>query len=112
MARTIKAIEAGIGVYGCVCFQCRSGRVGWRAPTNPVMRKKLAAEGLKNLLMVPISFVSDHVETLYEIDIQYRQLAEELGMRLERVESLNVQDGFIRGLRELVLGTCRDKGWL
>jgi len=76
------------------------------------MMAKLAAGGSKNLLMVPISFVSDHVETLYEIDILYRGQAEKLGMRLERVESLNVQDDFIRGLRELVLGACREKGWL
>jgi ferrochelatase len=62
--------------------------------------------------MVPISFVSDHVETLYEIDILYRDMAAELGMRLERVRSLNLQEGFIRALRELVLDACREKGWL
>ena len=112
MERTIKAIEVETGVKGCLCFQSRSGPVEWLAPSTPDMMKKLAAEGCRNLLMMPISFVSDHVETLYEIDIQYRQLAEELGMRLERVESLNLQEGFIRGLRELVLGACRDKGWL
>ena len=112
MARTIKAIEAGTGVKGCLCFQSRSGPVEWLAPSTPDMMQKLATDGCKNLLMVPISFVSDHVETLYEIDIQYRELATELGVRLERVESLNLQVGFIRGLRELVLGACREKGWL
>jgi ferrochelatase len=112
MDRTIKAIEAKTGVKGCLCFQSRSGPVEWLAPSTPDMMKKLAAEGCKNLLMVPISFVSDHVETLYEIDIQYRQLAEELGMRLERVKSLNLQEGFIRALQELVLSACREKGWL
>lgn len=112
MARTIKAIEAETGIKGRLCFQSRSGPVEWLAPSTPDMMQKLATEGCKNLLMVPISFVSDHVETLYEIDIQYRELATELGMRLERVASLNLQEGFIRGLRELVLGACREKGWL
>jgi ferrochelatase len=112
MDRTIKAIEAETGVKGCLCFQSRSGPVKWLAPSTPDMMKKLAAEGCKNLLMVPISFVSDHVETLYEIDILYRDMAAELGMRLERVRSLNLQEGFIRALRELVLDACREKGWL
>ena len=112
MDLTIKGIEALTGVTGCLCFQSRSGPVEWLAPSTPDMMEKLAAEGAKNLLMVPISFVSDHVETLYEIDIQYRELAEGLGMRLERVESLNLQPEFIRGLKELVLATCCDKGWL
>lgn len=112
MDRTIKAIEALTGVKGNLCFQSRSGPVEWLAPSTPDTMEKLAAEGCKNLLVVPISFVSDHVETLYEIDIQYREMAEELGMRLERVQSLNLQEGFIRALYELVLGACREKGWL
>jgi len=112
MARTIKAVETETGIKGYLCFQSRSGPVEWLTPSTPEMMAKLAAGGSKNLLMVPISFVSDHVETLYEIDILYRGQAEKLGMRLERVESLNVQDDFIRGLRELVLGACREKGWL
>jgi ferrochelatase len=112
MAQTIRAIEAETGVPGSLCFQSRSGPVEWLAPSTPDLMRQLAAAGGKNLLLVPISFVSDHVETLYEIDIQYRQLAEELGMRLERVQSLNVQAGFIRALRELVLTACRTKGWL
>lgn len=112
MARTIKALETLTGVKGCLCFQSRSGPVEWLAPSTPEMMAKLAGEGSKNLLVVPISFVSDHVETLYEIDILYREMARDLGMRLERVESLNLQPGFIGALRQLVLAACREKGWL
>ena len=61
--------------------------------------------------MVPISFVSDHVETLYEIDIQYGELAESLGMKLRRSESLNVMPDFISGLKNLVVAACGQKGW-
>ena len=52
--------------------------------------------------MVPISFVSDHVETLCEIDIQYRELIEKHGMLFQRTESLNIDPEFIEGLASLV----------
>ena len=51
--------------------------------------EELAAEGVKNVLMVPIGFVSDHVEVLYDVDIEHRAQAEKLGIRLERTRSLN-----------------------
>ena len=53
--------------------------------------------------MVPISFVSDHVETLYEIDMLYRDMAKELGMRLESTPGLNDDPEFIEALGSLVL---------
>ncbi len=53
--------------------------------------------------MIPISFVSDHVETLYEIDMLYRDQAKELGMRLESSTALNCDPLFIEGLKDLVL---------
>ena len=112
MHRTIKALEAKTGIKGRLCFQSRSGPVEWITPSTPEMLTTIAGEGKKNVLLVPISFVSDHVETLYEIDIQYRDLARDLGMRLERVESLNVQPRFIAALRHLVVDSCRNQGWL
>ncbi|HEX8949035.1 MAG TPA: ferrochelatase, partial [Dissulfurispiraceae bacterium] len=59
-----------------------------------------------------ISFVSDHIETLYEIDILYKRLAEGLGVRLIRTESLNVHPLFVRALSDLVLKRARETGWL
>ena len=67
---------------------------------------------MNNCLVVPISCVSDHVETLYEIDILYREQAGALGMRLERTDSLNTQPEFIRGLTNLVSAVCRQRGWV
>lgn len=109
---TISAVEAKLGRKGRLCFQSRSGPVQWLAPSTPDMLKDLAAAGCRNVLMVPISFVSDHVETLYEIDIQYRDLAKDLGMRLERAESLNTRPEFIETLADLVRGAAESKGWL
>ena len=110
--RTIAAVEKITGMAGRLCFQSRSGPVEWLTPSTPEMLEQLAGEGVKNVLMVPISFVSDHVETLYEIDIQYREQAKELGMRLERTGSLNTHPLFIAGLATLVKDTCAKQGWL
>ena len=93
-------------------YQSRSGPVEWLSPSTPEMMEQLAAEGCRNILMVPISFVSDHVETLYEIDILYREMAENLGMRLERVESLNTRPEFVEAMKDLVTGAAKEKGWL
>lgn len=100
---TINAIEEHTGHRGRLCYQSRSGPVEWLSPSTPEMLGILAKEGCKNILMVPISFVSDHVETLYEISMLYRKQAEDLGMRLLPCESLNCHPLFIQGLRDLVL---------
>lgn len=110
--QTIAALEKTIGMAGELCFQSRSGPVEWLSPSTPEMLERLAGAGVKNVLMVPVSFVSDHVETLYEIDIQYRELAMSLGMRLVRTASLNTSHVFIQGLRTLVRESCRQKRWL
>ncbi len=101
--QTIEAIEKIIQIRGRLCYQSRSGPVEWLSPSTPDMLKTLAEEGCKNILMVPISFVSDHVETLYEISILYREEAAKLGMCLKPCESLNIHPLFIQGLRSLVL---------
>lgn len=101
--RTIAAVEDLTGQSGRLCYQSRSGPVQWLSPSTPQMLETLAGEGCKNILMVPISFVSDHVETLYEISILYRQQAAGLGIRLEPCPSLNCHPLFIQALKALVL---------
>jgi len=102
LKKTIQALEEKTAVQGHLCFQSRSGPVEWLAPSTPDMIKRLAADGAKALVIVPISFVSDHVETLCEIDIQYRELIEEQGMLFKRTESLNIDPEFIKALASLV----------
>ena len=103
LLQTISEIEKITGTRGRICYQSRSGPVEWLSPSTPEMIDKVSKEGHKNILMVPISFVSDHVETLYEINMQYRELAAEKGMRLEATQSLNTDPKFIAALRNLVL---------
>jgi ferrochelatase len=112
LRRTISAIEAKTGKRGHLCFQSRSGPVEWLAPSTPETLERLAREGCRRVVMVPISFVSDHVETLCEIDIQYRDLAATLGMELLRTRSLNTDPAFIASLKGLVVSACQAKGWI
>ncbi|MEW6501019.1 MAG: ferrochelatase [Thermodesulfobacteriota bacterium] len=112
VSRTIAAVERETGIGGKLCFQSRSGPVRWLTPSTPDMIRELAGQGMREILMVPISFVSDHVETLYEIDIQYRELAAIHGVRLERTVALNAHPRFIAGLAALVLDACRQQGFL
>jgi ferrochelatase len=100
---TIRAVERKTGRPGRLCYQSRSGPVEWLSPSTPEMLEILADEGVKNILMVPISFVSDHIETLYEIDILYKNQAEKLGMRLFSSPSLNAHPTFIACLKDLVI---------
>jgi ferrochelatase len=111
LKRTIAAVEAKTGKQGHLCFQSRSGPVEWLTPSTPETIEKLARQGCRRIVMVPISFVSDHVETLCEIDIQYRELAAGLGVELIRTRSLNTDPAFIAGLKGLVLSSCQAKGW-
>ncbi len=111
LKQTIQAVESLTTMPGKLCFQSRSGPVEWLSPSPPEMLERLAKEGCKNVLMVPISFVSDHVETLYEIDMLYREMAQEFGIRLERAASLNCMPEFIDSLKEMVLKKTKGLKW-
>ena len=100
---TILEVLKKIDIKWRLSYQSKSGPVKCLEPSTEEMIRKLAKEGVRNLLVVPISFVSDHIETLYEIDILYKDLAESLGVRLRRVESLNTLPLFIKALKDIIL---------
>jgi ferrochelatase len=105
--QTISALEKKTGITGELCFQSRSGPVQWLEPSTPDMLEQLAAKGCRNILMMPISFVSDHIETLYEIDMLFKEQAAVLGMRLESTRALNADADFIAALKEIILKAQR-----
>lgn len=61
-------------------YQSRVGPVEWLRPYTDSKIHELADKGCKNLVVVPVSFVSEHIETLEEIDMEYREVAEEAGI--------------------------------
>lgn len=100
-------MERFSGISHHLAFQSRAGPVKWLEPSTEAKIAELAAAGCKQLLMVPLSFVSDHIETLYEIDIQYREEANALGIEdFRRTEALNSSPAFITCLAELVRGSA------
>jgi len=87
----------------CLAYQSRVGPVKWLEPTTPDTMRRLAAEGVRDVVIIPVSFVTDHIETLEEIDRQFGKLAKELGYRtFRRTEALNDDPTFIAGLADLV----------
>jgi ferrochelatase len=109
---TIQAVESLTAIPGKLCYQSRSGPVEWLSPSPPEILEQLRKEGCKNVLMVPISFVSDHVETLYEIDMLYGEMAQDMGIRMERTASLNCMPEFIDSLKDMVLKKTGELEWL
>ena len=87
-----------------LAYQSRVGPVEWLKPYTEDAIPELGAKGVKDLLVVPISFVSEHIETLQEIDVEYRELAEESGIHnFHRVPALDTNPLFIEGLANLVV---------
>jgi len=87
-----------------LCYQSRVGPGRWLRPSLDEELKDLAAQGVEKVLAIPIAFVSDHVETLSEIDIEARDLAGRLGInQFEVMPALNDSPKFIQALTELVL---------
>lgn len=103
------AMESFGDISHHLAFQSRAGPVKWLEPSTEAIIAELAAAGCKQLLMVPLSFVSDHIETLYEIDIQYKEEAAALGITdFRRTEALNSSPAFIDCLAGLVNGMRPD----
>ncbi len=85
------------------CYQSAGASSGpWLGPPIEEVVADLARSGERNLLVVPIGFVCDHVEVLYDIDIEAQELAAHHGARLKRSPSLNASPVFIRALADLV----------
>jgi ferrochelatase len=74
----------------------------WLGPDILEELDTLAANGVRRVLVCPVGFVSDHLEILWDLDIEAREKAAEVGLELERIESLNDDPAFIRALATLV----------
>jgi ferrochelatase len=85
-----------------LAYQSRVGPIEWLKPYTEDAIIDLAERQTETLVVVPISFVSEHIETLQEIDMEYREIAEENGIKnFHRVPALNTHPGFINDLAEM-----------
>jgi ferrochelatase len=107
---TIREVEKLLPMTWHLSYQSKSGPVKWLEPSTEEKLEELSRNGVKDLLVVPISFVSDHIETLYEIDILYKDLAKKLTINLKRTEALNTHPKFIEALKDIVIKRLKKSG--
>ena len=87
-----------------LCFQSRVGPQKWLQPSLTGTIEKMAREGVRRMLVIPISFLTEHIETLHEINIEAREQAESLGIGdFHMMPALNDSPLLIRALADLVL---------
>ena len=84
----------------------------WLGPQLEEYLPDLAAQGIRNVISIPVGFVCDHVEILFDIDIEAQAVAREHGIRLERPPALNDDPVFIRQLAGLIQQKAQDAGWV
>ena len=86
-----------------LCYQSKVGPLKWLTPSTPDMIRELASQGAKYMVIVPVAFASDHLETLFELGIEYRHVAKEAGVeQYEVTTGLNDSPLFIDALARLV----------
>ena len=91
-----------------LCYQSKVGPAAWLKPSLDETLHVLASSGVKHVLVVPITFVTEHLETLHEIDIETRTEAEHLDIQqFEMMPALNDHPTFIRALADLILHQVR-----
>lgn len=101
---TAAEVALRVGVEGFHIAWQSAGRTeeAWLSPSLEQTLGDLAGEGRRRILVVPVGFVSDHMEILYDLDIVARRFAQEKGIALARTESLNTSPTFIHALADIV----------
>jgi ferrochelatase len=102
--KTVEKINESLGHVSpsTLAFQSKVGPVKWLGPSTDEILREMGRKGIRNVLAIPISFVSDHIETLQEIDILYRRLAAKSGIaEFQRAASLNLDPTFIEALADI-----------
>jgi ferrochelatase len=97
------AEQVGVAEYAVV-YQSRSGppHVPWLEPDVCDHLEALAARGVEAVVVSPIGFVSDHLEVLYDLDVEAKETAQRLGIAMERAGAAGTHPAFVAAIRELV----------
>jgi ferrochelatase len=98
-----RAVEARLGRPVRLAYQSQGADGGeWLGPDLHTVLREVASTGAKQIAIAPVGFLSDHVETLYDLDIEARAWCADLGVELLRVPALNCQPSFLDAMAGLV----------
>jgi ferrochelatase len=107
VAATVSAVIQSLGAEAparCqLAYQSQTGPVRWLEPRTERVLTQLGRDGIRDVLVVPVSFVSDHIETLYEVDQLFAHAARRAGIYLPP-HALNDDPGFLDALADIVSG--------
>jgi ferrochelatase len=112
---TVEAVtrRMGLGARARLCFQSRVGRKRWLGPATETLLDELGGAGRRAVVVVPIAFTGEHIETLQEIDILYRERAEKAGIvHFARARTVGTHPAFIAALADLAEAAARGRGWI
>jgi ferrochelatase len=102
-----------LGPRARLCFQSRVGPKRWLGPATETVLDELAAARTPAVVVVPIAFTGEHIETLQEIDILYRERAEKAGItHFARARTVGTHPSFIAALADLTEAAARARGWI
>jgi ferrochelatase len=105
LAETSRLVAEAVGPHGhSVVYQSRSGspHVPWLEPDVSDRLRELGDEGVTDIVISPVGFVSDHMEVLYDLDVEAAETARELGLTMVRAGSAGTHPAFVAMIRELV----------
>ncbi|MFD0674192.1 ferrochelatase [Cohnella sp. GCM10027633] len=108
---TSRAVAQAAGVGKWQFTWQSAGQTGqpWLGPDILETIERLGQEGVKAMLVAPVGFVSDHLEVLYDIDIEAKRFASERGVKLERIRMLNDDPQYMAAMAESVLAAARER---
>jgi ferrochelatase len=101
-----------LGTRARLCFQSRVGRQRWLGPQTEAVLADLAKAGETAVIVVPIAFTGEHIETLQEIDILFKEHAQKAGIvHFARARTVGCHPAFIAALADLVEAAAHARGW-
>jgi ferrochelatase len=111
MAELVAARVRERGNETRVAFQSQGAtNDAWLGPDLPAMLREIAGAGARNVAVAPIGFVADHVETLYDLDVEAKATAQDLGLGFVRAPAVNLRPAFIEALAIVVQAAVERAG--
>src|SRR6185503_12767761 len=106
LSETSRLVAESLGIKDWeLVYQSRSGSPNqpWLGPDVSDHLKQLKRDGVDDVVVSPIGFVSDHMEVVYDLDVEARKVSEEIGLNMVRAATAGTHPAFVEMIRELVL---------